>query len=63
MVSVLSGTSESISTVLTIPVPPHLRQAPWLLKANSSALGACIFSLQIGQMISFSAATFKVGSI
>lgn len=28
MVSVLSGTSESISTILTIPVPPHLRQAP-----------------------------------
>ena len=32
-----SGTSESRSTVRTLPVPPHLRQAPWELNASSSA--------------------------
>ena len=40
MVSVSSGTSVALSTVRTTPVPPQVRQAPWLLKASSSALGA-----------------------
>ena len=35
-----SGTSVDSSTVLTIPVPLQVLQAPWLLKANSSADGA-----------------------
>ena len=40
MVRLSSGTSVARSTVRTMPVPPQLRQAPWLLKASSSALGA-----------------------
>ena len=39
-VSDWSGTSESRFTVRTMPVPPQVRQAPWLLKASSSAPGA-----------------------
>ena len=35
-----SGTRVDRSTVRTTPVPPQARQAPWLLKASSSAEGA-----------------------
>ena len=35
-----SGTRVERSTVRTMPVPPQVRQAPWLLKASSSADGA-----------------------
>ena len=35
-----SGTRVDRSTVRTTPVPPQVRQAPWQLKASSSALGA-----------------------
>ena len=40
MVRLSSGTSVARSTVRTMPVPPQVRQAPWLLKASSSADGA-----------------------
>ena len=40
MVRESSGTRVAGSTVRTMPVPPQVRQAPWLLKASSSALGA-----------------------
>ena len=40
MVRDSSGTRVLLSTVRTIPVPPQVRQAPWLLKASSSAEGA-----------------------
>lgn len=56
-----SGTSESRSTVRTLPVPPHFGQAPCELKASCSALGAWTRSPHSGQMISCSAATFSVG--
>ena len=40
MVRDSSGTRVARSTVRTMPVPPQVRQAPWLLKASSSAPGA-----------------------
>ena len=40
MVRLSSGTRVARSTVRTTPVPPQVRQAPWLLKASSSAPGA-----------------------
>ena len=40
MVRDSSGTSVAGSTVRTVPVPPQVRQAPWLLNASSSAEGA-----------------------
>ena len=40
MVSDSSGTRVLRSTVRTMPVPSQVRQAPWLLKASSSADGA-----------------------
>ena len=39
MLSVSSGISVLSSTVRTVPVPPQHLQAPWLLKASSSAPG------------------------
>ena len=40
MVRDSSGTRVERSTARTTPVPPQVRQAPWLLKASSSAPGA-----------------------
>ena len=40
MVRLGSGTRVARSTVRTVPVPPQVGQAPWLLKASSSAEGA-----------------------
>ena len=40
MVSDSSGTRVDSSTVRTMPVPSQRLQAPWLLKASSSAPGA-----------------------
>ena len=40
MVMFSSWISVDSSTTLSIPVPSHLLQAPWLLKASSSAPGA-----------------------
>ena len=40
IVSESSGTRDAMSTVRTLPVPPHLGHAPCELKASSSALGA-----------------------
>ena len=40
MVRDSSGTRVDSSTVRTVPVPPQPLQAPWLLKASSSAEGA-----------------------
>ena len=40
MVRDSSGTRESRFTRRTMPVPPQVRQAPWELKASSSAPGA-----------------------
>ena len=39
MVRDSSGTRVERSTVCTMPVPSQVRQAPWLLKASSSAEG------------------------
>ena len=62
IVSDSSGTSVSRSTVRTFPVPPQRRQAPRLLKDNSSADGAKKRAPQTGQTSSRSAATSSVGS-
>ena len=40
IVSDSSGTSDAISTVRTLPVPPHRAHAPCELNASSSADGA-----------------------
>ena len=40
IVRVSSGTRVLSSTMRTMPVPSHLRHAPWLLNASSSADGA-----------------------
>ena len=62
MVSPSSGTSVDLSTVRTTPVPPQVRQAPWLLKASSSAEGAKKCAPHSGQTSSCPAATASVGS-
>ncbi len=56
-----SGTRVDSSTVRTMPVPPQVGQAPWLLKASSSADGARTSAPQIGQKMGCSAATARVG--
>ena len=61
MASPSSGTSESRSTVRTMPVPSHSGQAPPLLKARSSAPGPKNSTPQTGHAIGRSAATFSVG--
>jgi len=61
MDSVGSGTSVARSTVRTVPVPSQVRQAPWLLKASSSADGAWTAAPQMGQSSGFSAATARLG--
>ena len=58
-----SGTRVDSSTVRTIPVPSHRLQAPWLLKASSSAPGAKKVSPQTGQTRGRSAATFMEGGV
>ena len=50
MVSDSSGTSASVSTVRTTPVPSHSGHAPSPLKASSSALGPKNSTPQTGQM-------------
>ena len=40
MVRESSGTRVLLSTVRTTPVPPQVRQAPWLLNDSPSAEGA-----------------------
>ena len=61
MVRESSGTRESRFTVRTVPVPPHFSQAPWELKASSSAEGAQKAAPHSGQTSSFPAATARVG--
>ncbi len=61
MVRLSSGTRLSISTVRTTPVPLQVGQAPWLLKASSSAPGGWTLAPQTGQMMGRSAATSMVG--
>ena len=56
-----SGTRVAMSTVRTVPVPLQSGQAPWELKASSSADGAMKGTPHSGQTRSFSAATFKDG--
>ena len=56
-----SGTRVERSTVRTVPVPPQVRQAPWLLNASSSAPGAKKCSPHSGHASSCSAATARVG--
>ena len=56
-----SGTKVDSSTVRTIPVPPQVGQAPWLLKASSSAPGARTDPPHSGQKSGCSAATARVG--
>ena len=61
MVRLSSGTSVARSTVRTTPVPPQVRQAPWLLNASSSADGAKNRSPHSGHCSSCPAATASVG--
>ena len=61
MVKVSSGTRVERSTVRTVPVPPQAGQAPWLLKASSSAEGAKKWAPHSGQTSSCPAATAMVG--
>ena len=49
MLMLSSGTSVARSTVRTSPVPSQVRQAPWLLKASSSADGARTSAPHSGQ--------------
>ena len=62
MVRESSGTRVLSSTVITVPVPLQVRQAPWLLKANSSAESARTLAPHTGQTSGFSAATARLGS-
>ena len=56
-----SGIRVLLSTVRTVPVPPQRLQAPWELKASSSAPGAKKTSPQSGQVRGCPAATASVG--
>ena len=61
MVRDSSGTRVDRSTARTTPVPPQVRQAPWLLKASSSAPGAKKTAPHSGQVMLCPAATARVG--
>ena len=62
MVRLSSGTRVLLSTVITVPVPLQVGQAPWLLKANSSADSTRTAAPHAGQTSGFSAATARLGS-
>ena len=63
MVRESSGTRVLRSTVRTTPVPPQVRQAPWLLKDSPSAEGAWNGTPHSRQTIGLSAATSNVGGL
>ena len=56
-----SGTRLARLTVTAIPVPPHVGQAPELLKEKSSALGASNSTPQTGHLSFWPRATAGVG--
>ena len=57
-----SGTRVARSTVRTMPVPPQVEQAPWLLKASASAPGGKKRTPHAGQVSARPAATSSVGA-
>ena len=57
-----SGTSVLRSTVRTMPVPLQVGQAPWLLKASSSAPGGKKRTPHTGQVSASPDATASVGA-
>ena len=61
MVRLSSGTSVASSTVRTTPVPSQRLQAPWLLKASSSAPGAKNCAPHSGHVSGSPAAVFSDG--
>ena len=56
-----SGMMVAMSISLMTPVPSQRAQAPWELKASSSAPGAKKVSPQTGHTSDLSAATFRLG--
>ena len=62
MVRLSSGTRLALSTVRTTPVPLHVRHAPWLLKASSSAEGGKKCTPHTGHASCCPAATASVGA-
>ena len=63
MLFVSSGTSDSRSTVRTMPVPEQVGHAPAELNASCSADGGCMSRPQDTHRMGSSAGTFIVGAL